>query len=312
MKKSAPLTLKPILKPTLQLMPQPARQSISYRKLHKICICLALFCALSNMASSTQSSQNVTPQEQDILKNSDNEATTQNPPNPIESSEIKSSEDSQNIINTQNDINTTQSTPNLPKTKGGFIGIESSYVGMKYEEKGTLSTNSSTREAFSGSGVKVGLLGGYRYFFTQGVGLRGYANIDYFQSDSKIPISNIEALHYGINADFMMNFYKQKYFEIGAFVGISLGGVYYFGNGINTIKSEASTSNQGYKVRQNSLEVGMQLGVHTVIYKSIGLEFIARIPFMPHYFINQGSEANIISRQVNQSYSLGARILYNF
>lgn len=329
MKHSTP-TFYPTPKPTFP----PTREPLSYHKLHKICICIALFCTLSSMASTNESSQNATTQDQNISEqttnkesiqttqgggdnlitssnaddNNDNQDTTQNPLN----QSSQPSDNSQNASNITDTTDAAQNPPNTPKTKGGFVGIESSYVGMKYEEKGVLSANSGTRDAFSGGGIKVGLLGGYRYFFTQGIGLRGYANIDYFKSDSKVPIDNIEALHYGINADFMMNFYTHKYFEIGAFVGLGLGGVHYFGNGISTLRSEASTSNQSYKVKQNSLEVGMQLGAQTVIYKSVGLEFIARIPFMPHYFINSGSEASVISRQFNQNYSLGARILYNF
>lgn len=190
---------------------------------------------------------------------------------------------------------------NPAKTKHGFVGLEASYTGIKYDEKGTLAT--SAREAYSGGGLKVGLLGGYRHFFLSGIGIRGYANIDYFESPSSI--GTIQSLHYGINADLLMDFR-----EIGVFVGIGVGGVHYFGNGVDRLKTSSST--QRFGVRQNGVETGLQLGLQSALCKSVGLEIIARIPFITHYFINKGDESNIISRQITQSYSLGARILYHF
>lgn len=203
---------------------------------------------------------------------------------------------------------TLQSQPAQPKnpaakTKHGFVGLEASYTGIKYDEKGTLAT--SAREPYSGGGLRVGLLGGYRHFFLSGIGIRGYANIDYFEAPA--PIGTIQSLHYGINADLLMDFR-----EIGVFVGIGVGGVHYFGSSVDRLKTEASSSTQGFGARQNGVETGLQLGLQSALCKSVGLEIIARVPFISHYFINKGDESNIISRQITQSYSIGARILYHF
>lgn len=202
---------------------------------------------------------------------------------------------------------TLQSQPAQPKnpakTKHGFIGLEASYTGIKYDEKGTLAT--SAREPYSGGGLRFGLLGGYRHFFLSGIGIRGYANIDYFETPASV--GTIQSLHYGINADLLMDFR-----EIGVFVGIGVGGVHYFGSGVDRLKAQASSSTQGFGVRQNGVETGLQLGLQSALCKSVGLEIIARVPFISHYFINKGDESNIISRQITQSYSIGARILYHF
>lgn len=198
----------------------------------------------------------------------------------------------------------TQSQHENPaKTKHGFVGLEASYTGIKYDEKGALTT--SAREPYSGGGLRFGLLGGYRHFFLSGIGIRGYANIDYFEATA--PIGTIQSLHYGINADLLMDFR-----EIGVFVGIGVGGVHYFGSGVDRLKTEASSSTQRFGVRQNGVETGLQLGLQSALCKSVGLEIIAHIPFISHYFINKGNESNIISRQITQSYSIGARILYHF
>lgn len=198
---------------------------------------------------------------------------------------------------------TNAQSKNPAKTKHGFVGLEASYTGIKYDEKGALAT--SAREPYSGGGLRFGLLGGYRHFFLSGIGIRGYANIDYFEAPASI--GTIQSLHYGINADLLMDFR-----EIGVFVGIGVGGVYYFGSGVDRLKAQASSNTQGFGVRQNGVETGLQLGLQSALCKSVGLEIIARIPFISHYFINKGDESNIISRQITQSYSIGARILYHF
>lgn len=230
----------------------------------------------------------------------------------LEKQNHKSPQESQEEIQAQTKDESTQSqeTPQSQptisaKARHGFIGIESSYTGIKYDEKGTLGASTNALEPHSGGGLKIGLLGGYRHFFLSGIGIRGYANIDYFEAPT--PIGTIQSVHYGINVDLLMDFR-----EIGVFVGIGVGGVHYFGSGIDRLKSQASASTQGFDVRQNSVETGLQLGLQSALCKSVGLEIAAHIPFISHYFINQGDTTNIISRQITQSYSIGARILYHF
>lgn len=206
-----------------------------------------------------------------------------------------------------------ESTPKSTTAKRGFIGLEASYAGLKYDEKGTLGSVAGSsiapRAESSGGGLKIGILGGYRHFFTQGIGVRGYANIDYFESKSpaNLSVGTIQAIHYGINADFLMDF-KQ----IGVFFGLGVGGVHYFGSGVNRLKEEAKSSSSGFGVSQNGVETGLQIGLQSAVCKSVGIELVAKIPFISHYFINKGSEANIISRQITHSYTVGARILYHF
>lgn len=226
--------------------------------------------------------------------------TPQNHTSPQESQEKMQSQSKDTNAQSQK---TQSQHENLAKTKHGFVGLEASYTGIKYDEKGTLTT--SALEPYSGGGLRFGLLGGYRHFFLSGIGIRGYANIDYFEAPASI--GTIQSLHYGINADLLMDFR-----EIGVFVGIGVGGVHYFGSGVDRLKSQASSSTQGFGVRQNGVETGLQLGLQSALCKSVGLEIIARVPFISHYFINKGDESNIISRQITQSYSIGARILYHF
>lgn len=247
---------------------------------------------------------NDTPQQKNSQNSTDNTETEEQNPNK------NPQQDSQNKEAQQI---TLESATKHHTIKRGFIGLEASYAGIKYDEKGTLGSVAGSsiapRAESIGGGLKIGILGGYRHFFTQGIGLRGYVNIDYFESQApaNLSVGTIQAVHYGINADFLMDF-KQ----IGVFFGLGVGGVHYFGSGVNRLKNEAKSSASGFGVSQNGVETGLQIGLQSSVCKSVGIELVAKIPFVPHYFINKGSEANIISRQITQSYTVGARILYHF
>ena len=273
------------------------------------------------MWQQTQQAQDSTNQNlSDALSN----APLQDTMTTNEHKETQKKQDSPNITDTtdknpnQNpqqgaQKNALESTPKTHTIKRGFIGLEVSYAGLKYDEKGTLGSIAGSsiapRAESSGGGLKIGILGGYRHFFTQGIGVRGYANIDYFESKApaNLSVGTIQGIHYGINADFLMDFQ-----QVGVFFGLGVGGVHYFGNGVDRLKSEAKSSSSGFGVSQNGVETGLQIGLQSAVCKSVGIELVARIPFVPHYFINKGSEANIISRQITQSYTVGARILYHF
>lgn len=254
---------------------------------------------IKEMDKNTQETNQQTPNQlptQSPKENKEQEPTQDTPQNHTLAQESQEKMQSQSK-------DTSAQPKNPAKTKRGFVGLEASYTGIKYDEKGTLAT--SAREPYSGGGLRFGLLGGYRHFFLSGIGIRGYANIDYFEAPASI--GTIQSLHYGINADLLMDFR-----EIGVFVGIGVGGVHYFGSSVDRLKAQASSSTQGFGVQQNGVETGLQLGLQSALCKSVGLEIIARIPFISHYFINKGDESNIVSRQITQSYSIGARILYHF
>lgn len=305
-------------------------------------ICFVAFCSLAlatqdssqNPTNSTNNVSNNNPMWQQTQQAQD--STNQNLSDALSNAplqetmttnkhkETQEKQDSPNITDTtdknpnQNpqqgaQKNALESTPKTHTIKRGFIGLEASYAGLKYDEKGTLGSIAGSsiapRAESSGGGLKIGILGGYRHFFTQGIGVRGYANIDYFESKApaNLSVGTIQGIHYGINADFLMDFQ-----QVGVFFGLGVGGVHYFGNGVDRLKSEAKSSSSGFGVSQNGVETGLQIGLQSAVCKSVGIELVAKIPFVSHYFINKGSEANIISRQITQSYTVGARILYHF
>ena len=68
----------------------------------------------------------------------------------------------------------------------------------------------SEKSSSSGTGFNVGLVGGYKQFFTDSFGLRYYANLGYLSSGVKDTDTNktesLNAINYGVNVDALYNF----------------------------------------------------------------------------------------------------------
>ncbi|MDE6886261.1 MAG: outer membrane protein [Helicobacteraceae bacterium] len=76
---------------------------------------------------------------------------------------------------------------------------------------------------------------GYKYFFNQYVGLRGYGNVSYSEVSKKATSLapsvltpqeyTISLITYGINADVLVNFYNDSMLNVGVFGGFGIGGI---------------------------------------------------------------------------------------
>lgn len=188
-----------------------------------------------------------------------------------------------------------------------FVGIELGYTRFEYKENGAVGTNALLNPLKDGV-FNVGIFVGYRYFFSESIGIRGYANMNYIY-DKSGNFGELKWLNIGVNADFLLNFYASQDFDFGALLGLSFGGDIFSGNGVRRIKE----SIDNHSANLSSPSVSVNLGLQSVVINKIGIEFVAKIPLMSHYFLNAGDgRLNSITRQLSQNYSLNARVVWQF
>lgn len=213
---------------------------------------------------------------------------------PLKSPESSSPESSQE----------TQAIP--PQDKNAFfVGIELGALKFSYDELGIIATH-SPHSPISNYGINLGVLWGYRHFFSDSIALRGYVNLNYlYAKDKKIShFSELKILNFGVNADFLLDFWKDSNIDFGGLLGIAIGGDIFAGEGLANIRRYATS-----RVYLSGLNTSLNLGVQSLILRKVGVEFIAKIPLMSHYFVNQNS---LNKRKLSQNFVLSGRILYYF
>lgn len=253
-----------------------------------IFICFIMICSYA--VELNESSETNKSNLQDLLQSNE----------PIESNKSNTmlSESLETISNLDSNINR-----NAP-----FVGIELGYTRFEYKENGAVGTNSLLNSIKDGV-FNVGIFVGYRYFFDESIGIRGYANMNYIIYDKSGNFEELKWLNLSINADFLLNFYASQNFDFGALLGLSFGGDIFSGNGVRRIRESINN----YSANLSSPSVSVNLGIQSVIINKIGIEFIAKIPLMSHYFLNTGDgKLNSITRQLSQNYSLNARVVWQF
>ena len=113
-------------------------------------------------------------------------------------------------------------------------------------------------------------------------------------------------LNYGANLDVLANFLATDYADLGAFVGLGVGGQTYFFTGQNKETLDAFKS-MGVNVSYTSVDVGLNVGLRTNIAKHLGIELAARVPFIKHnMFEAEGAYV------LQETYSISARLLWNY
>lgn len=206
-------------------------------------------------------------------------------------------------------VQTTQNTPQKPTKhydygydrSGSFVGVELGYG----ELLNTASTNYDVLKEKDG-GFKYGLLLGYNKFFIKYFGIRFYGNANVTQVKDKASSDLVFRLNYGVNLDVLANFLATDYADLGAFVGLGVGGQTYFFTGQNKEVLDTFES-MGGKVSYTSVDVGLNVGLRTNIAKHFGIEVAARVPFIKHnMFEVKGAYV------LQETYSISARLLWNY
>lgn len=143
---------------------------------------------------------------------------------------------------------------------------------------------------------------GYKYFFKDWVGIRGYGSVNYTETSfhakdnqSNLPyeISNIS---YSLNADALFNFYNTEIYNLGAFVGIGLGGQNWKGD----VRMYGVNTNESYMGFYADAKIGLRVNA-----ANHGAEFIAKIPFV-------GASKNINGVKATTSNTYQVLLGYNY
>lgn len=202
---------------------------------------------------------------------------------------------------------------NAREMDGIFIGFETG-GGENQLKMSDISFNQKHSYTSAIYGGKIG----YKYFFNDWLGIRGYANVDYSGSQIVQDYSNTIGngrsdvkygfITYAVNADVLLNFYNTESYSIGAFLGIGLGGqsTTYEQIVITTIVTTGSRATASRYIKENisgfysDFKVGLRAtaGNH-------GMDFIAKIPFVETKKTIQGIDA-----KVKQNYQI--LLGYNF
>lgn len=230
---------------------------------------------------------------------------------------------------------------------GGGIGVAGldSYTDYTTHNKSNNFNYSKSYKAEYEAAFAISVLGGYKHFFTDKLGIRGYGSIDYFYMPDYVKgnkfAGEASKVKYGIGADFLYTFLQKPKFDLGAFAGLWLGGESIFGKAFDnfnkcakdivcSIGAEnnpeiAALARQNTQVEHNStstiFQAALNLGMRSNILANHGIEAVISIPFVPHntfHNISQqysnGVETNLENRKgyVNNTWNLMFRYLYNF
>lgn len=92
------------------------------------------------------------------------------------------------------------------------------------------------------------------------MGFRHYFNVSSVHSSSSFSIGrNVAAINYAANSDILVNFYTHKVFDIGAFIGINVGGTSFNGDYIDSVAKSAS--GVGSKMQRHFADAGVNFGL---------------------------------------------------
>lgn len=208
----------------------------------------------------------------------------------------------------------------VAEESAGFIGLELGASGGKQEAKLTGTVLNQSRTASNNLetyGVNVGIVGGYKAFFTSWFGLRAYANLNYIHTLSNIEVGSheeqiganttrnvtdyqdttISALNYGVNLDLLFNVLAFEQANLGLFVGAGLGAnTFMASSAIDGAKKNIGANPDfgllgadlqqqlNNDIKDNKAYTGfdawVNVGVRTNFLEHHGIEVVAKVPFV--------------------------------
>lgn len=195
----------------------------------------------------------------------------------------------------------------------------------------TTTTTITPLSSISANGYGVGgdIIVGYQGFlepFSEVVqfGLRVYGDLNatktHIKNDDKIYAPTM--LRYGINFDMMTNFIiVERFFGLGLFAGVRIGGISYFGKDIDEIDRALREFDGAFP--KGSFDLGINVGIRANIARNSGVEFIFALPvFKMDYKANKDSvrktnnstttTTNRINGTLQEKWSVGLRYIWTF
>ncbi|PAF44439.1 outer membrane beta-barrel protein [Helicobacter sp. 11S02596-1] len=209
------------------------------------------------------------------------------------------------------------------ENSGAFIGV-SAQVGAGNSVTKTETTTRHSVETtkldtlITGVGIKLG----YKYFFTQGLGIRAYGFVD--SGNSTTAISNaiidpaIHLLNYGVGAEVLYNIVALPSFDFGVFGGLGLGANTYFaGSSQTTTKLNGKTEITNSKNRNTHFQMTLDLGVRAILKSGSSIELGFKAPLLTNTILKDTSGLTTsglttITLTTRHNFSLYASYVYAF
>lgn len=229
----------------------------------------------------------------------------------------------QELVDMTNEMNTKE--VDIKERNGTFVGVE---IGTGDGKMNVAVDGLSVKFKMKNTIFSYGVKAGYKYFFNEYFGLRGYGSVNYLSSHYKVrgtqgfngDNSRLSFLDFGANVDLLFNFYNTNDTNFGAFVGVGVGGVWanYKGTfGVDEFESGGITGGRlaGINGSKFDLMADAKLGLRLNLLQSHGIEFIARIPFVTNNKKIPPTAKNTdahINAKFKPNYTLSLGYLYTF
>lgn len=205
----------------------------------------------------------------------------------------------------------------VAEESGAFVGVD---LGLANLSKMTSesSMNGGTQTTYALGSLRYGLMGGYKWFFTENVGWRAYVALNngtsYLQDAStnggngQTPNGNqFNSMFINANVDFLNTFYNSEQVSAGWFAGLSLGVGIHSGGIVKATTANSNLSNI------SGFDMGINLGLRTLFGKKHGIEFFTRFGVIG---ASATAEMNGVAVKTDMSttqiYNTGVRYTYNF
>ena len=186
-----------------------------------------------------------------------------------------------------------------------FVGLQAGTSMLKDKHKLIAKHNGITdKDSISDWNFSVasyGVIGGYEYWFSNNLGVRGYALV------SMSSTYRLYAMHFGIGADVMYNFVEIAGGNIGVIGGLQLGGVYW-GKGYYIVYEQDTIK------KPLAFDIALNIGLRYSQDKHV-LELVGKIPFIESHIGTRDLKAASYASDetyAREVYSIIARYMYRF
>lgn len=199
----------------------------------------------------------------------------------------------------------------VAEESGAFVGVDLGISNAVMTRDAGATSDGSDKRASIGN-FRYGLLGGYKWFFTESFGLRAYLQVN--NGANQIPEgvdthTTINTLNVMANVDALYNLYSTQESSIGLFAGLSFGYAIHSGKAVDDLKKTGLKDPSGF-------DMGINFGLRTIIAKHHGIEFFNRFGIIGASATSTLGAGTPLATDVKmttlQPYAFGVRYTYNF
>lgn len=199
----------------------------------------------------------------------------------------------------------------VAEESGAFVGVDLGISNAVMTQDAGGGPAALNKKAASVGNFRYGLLGGYKWFFTESFGLRAYLQVNNGANQTPEGVdahSIINTLNVMANVDALYNLYSTQENSIGLFAGLSFGYAIHYGKVVDDLKKTGLKDPSGF-------DMGINFGLRTIIAKHHGIEFFNRFGVVgasATSTLGAAPAAADVKMTTLQPYAFGVRYTYNF